>query len=56
MNWFTELFIGNSVAHTILVYAIVIAIGVLLGKVKIFGISLGRLLSCFAVSWSAIWG
>ncbi len=41
MNWLTELFIGNSVAHTILVYAIVIAIGVLLGKVKIFGISLG---------------
>ena len=41
MNWLTELFIGNSVAHTLLVYAIVIAIGVLLGKVKIFGISLG---------------
>ena len=41
MNWFTELFIGNSVAHTILVYAIVIAIGILLGKVKFFGISLG---------------
>ena len=41
MNWLTELFIGNSVAHTIFIYAIVIAIGVLLGKVKIFGISLG---------------
>ena len=41
MNWLTELFIGNSVAHTLLVYAIVIAIGVFLGKVKIFGISLG---------------
>ena len=41
MSWFTELFIGNSVAHTLLIYAIVIAIGVLLGKVKIFGISLG---------------
>ena len=41
MNWFSELFIGNSVAHTLLIYAIVIAIGVLLGKVKIFGISLG---------------
>ncbi len=41
MNWLTELFIGNSVAHTLLIYAIVIAIGVLLGKVKIFGISLG---------------
>ena len=41
MNWLTELWIGNGVAHTILIYAIVIAIGVLLGKVKIFGISLG---------------
>ena len=41
MNWLTELFIGNSVAHTLLVYALVIAIGVLLGKIKIFGISLG---------------
>ena len=41
MNWLTELFIGNSVAHTLLIYAIVIAIGVLLGKVKIFSISLG---------------
>ena len=41
MNWFTELWIGNGVAHTLLVYAIVIAIGVLLGKIKIFGISLG---------------
>ena len=37
MDWITELFTGNSVAHTILIYAIVIA----LGKVKIFGISLG---------------
>ena len=41
MTWFTELWIGNGVAHTILIYAIVIAIGVLLGKVKFFGISLG---------------
>ena len=41
MNWLTDLFIGNSVAHTILIYAIVIAIGVMLGNVKIFGISLG---------------
>ena len=41
MNWFTELWIGNSVAHTLFIYAIVIAVGVVLGKVKIFGISLG---------------
>ena len=41
MSWLTDLFLGNSVAHTILIYAIVIAVGVILGKVKIFGISLG---------------
>ena len=41
MDWFSELWIGNGVAHTILIYAIVIAIGVFLGKVKFFGISLG---------------
>ncbi|MBQ6079479.1 MAG: putative transporter [Muribaculaceae bacterium] len=41
MNWFTELWIGNGVAHTLLIYALVIAIGVILGKVKIFGVSLG---------------
>ena len=41
MNWLTELWIGNGVAHTLLIYAIVIAIGVLLGKIKFFGISLG---------------
>ena len=41
MDWFTELITGNSVAHTLLIYAIVIALGVILGKVRIFGISLG---------------
>jgi len=41
MNWFVELFCGTSVAHSILIYALVIAVGVLLGKVKFFGISLG---------------
>ena len=41
MNWLTELFVSNSVAHTLLIYAIVIAAGVILGKIKIFGISLG---------------
>ena len=37
MDWFTDLFIGNSVAHTIIIYAIVIAMGVILGKVRFFG-------------------
>lgn len=41
MNWFIDLMTGSSVAHAILVYSFVIAIGVILGKVKFFGISLG---------------
>lgn len=41
MDWFIDLMTGSSVAHAILVYSFVIAIGVILGKVKFFGISLG---------------
>ncbi len=41
MDWLITLMTGNSVAHAILVYSFVIAIGVILGKVKFFGISLG---------------
>ena len=41
-HWLKELFTTtDSVAHIVLLYAIVIAIGVYLGKIKIFGISLG---------------
>jgi len=41
MNWLTDLFFNDTIAHTILVYSIVIAAGVLLGKIKIHGVSLG---------------
>jgi len=41
MDWLIELVTGTSVAHSIFIYAIVIALGVVLGKVKFFGISLG---------------
>ncbi len=41
MSWFTELFTGTSVAHSIFIYALVIALGVILGKMKVKGISLG---------------
>ena len=41
MDWIVDLFTGGSVAHSILVYSLVIALGVVLGKVKFFGISLG---------------
>lgn len=42
MNWLSDLlFNPNSIAHIVALYAFVIAAGVLLGKIKIFGISLG---------------
>lgn len=42
MDWIINLFQNtDSVAHIALLYAIVIAIGILLGKIKIGGISLG---------------
>ena len=42
MEWIQDLlFNSESVAHAILIYALVIAFGVALGKVKILGVSLG---------------
>ncbi len=49
MNWIVNLFTNTeSVAHIALLYAIVIAIGVYLGKLKIGGISLGVTFVLFA--------
>ena len=48
-QWLKDLFTTtDSVAHIALLYAIVIAIGVYLGKIKIFGISLGVTFVLFA--------
>ena len=41
MDWLIQLVTGSGVAHAIFVLAVVISIGLLLGKIKIFGISLG---------------
>ncbi len=41
MNWLVNLFTQHSFAHTMIVFSLVIAIGIMLGKVKILGISLG---------------
>ena len=48
-NWFIKLFtVIDSPAHIALLYAIVIAVGVYLGKIKVFGISLGVTFVLFA--------
>lgn len=41
MEWFQSLFWGEGIAHTMLVLSLVIAVGVLLGKIKIAGVSIG---------------
>lgn len=49
MTWLQNLLLDpNSVAHIVLLYALVISVGVLLGKIKIFGISLGVTFVLFA--------
>lgn len=49
MDWLQALlFDQDSVAHIVLLYAFVIAAGVLLGKIKFFGISLGVTFVLFA--------
>ncbi|MBO5537954.1 MAG: putative transporter [Prevotella sp.] len=49
MDWLINLFTNQeSVAHIALLYAIVIAVGVLLGKIKVMGISLGVTFVLFA--------
>lgn len=49
MDWLINLFTTtDSVAHIVLLYAIVIAVGVYLGKIKIGGISIGVIFVLFA--------
>jgi len=48
-QWLTNLFTNtDSVSHIALLYAVVIAVGVYLGKIKVFGISLGVTFVLFA--------
>ncbi len=49
MDWLVTLFTDtDSVAHIVLLYAVVISLGIALGRIKIFGISLGVTFVLFA--------
>ena len=49
LSWLTNLFTAtDSIAHIVLLYALVIAVGVYLGKIKFAGISLGVTFVLFA--------
>ena len=41
MNWLTDIFIGDSVLHSCLIIALVAFIGVMLGKIRFWGIAFG---------------
>ena len=41
MTWFNDLLWGDGIGHSILLLSFVIAVGIQLGKIKVFGISLG---------------
>lgn len=49
MNWLDQLlFDSDSIAHIVLLYTVVISVGIYLGKIKFFGISLGVTFVLFA--------
>ena len=49
MDWLIHLFTNtDSIAHIVLLYGLVISVGVLLGKIKVCGISLGVTFVLFA--------
>ncbi|HBH85405.1 MAG: transporter [Bacteroidetes bacterium GWE2_41_25] len=48
MNWLYDLLWHETVAHTILIYCLVIVVGVFLGKIRFFGVSLGITFVLFA--------
>ena len=51
MDWLQNLlFDENSIAHIVLLYSFVIAVGVLLGKIKFFGVSCKHSASCVFLS------
>ncbi len=41
MDWLNELVFGTGIAHSMFVFSLVISIGIALGRIKIFGVSLG---------------
>ncbi|MCI1778609.1 MAG: putative transporter [Bacteroidales bacterium] len=41
MNWINQLIFGQGIGHSIFLLSVIIALGIKLGKIKIFGVSLG---------------
>ena len=56
MDWLYDLFFGAGIAHTMAVFAVVIAVGILLGKIKVWGVSLGITWVLFVGILLSHWG
>ena len=41
MEWLHSLFFGSGIAHAVLIFSLAITLGILLGKIKVGGVSLG---------------
>ena len=53
MEWLETLLFSKNIAHTVFLYALVISGGVLLGKIRFFGISFTPFaIYCFDVEWN----
>ena len=48
MNWITDIFTGNTFTQAALVLSLICACGLAMGKIKIFGVSLGVTFVFFA--------
>ena len=56
MNWFENLFVGSGIAHSVFLIALVIAVGMSLGRIKIGKVSLGVTLVLFVgILFGALW-
>jgi len=54
VTWIDDLLWSETVAHTIFLYSVIIAVGVFLGKRKIWGISLGITFVLFAITFTVL--
>ena len=41
MNWFLDLWSGQSMAHAVIAFSAIVVVGLALGHIRFFGISLG---------------
>lgn len=56
MEWFSNLFVGQSVIHAVVLLSTIIAVGLSLGQIKVLGVSLGVTFVFFVGILAGHWG